>query len=252
MVKNKSSLFGIVALIIGASGLGLGVFSVVNFQTVEGSQGIPGNDGQDGVDGEDGTAGINGTDGQDMVGLQVGILDPDHNEIVSGLVSIRVLLWNSSQCAISVFINGSLRATQVPWVWNTTAYVDGWYNISVKVIDTESNIAQDEVIVHVLNNPPLHTIEYYFFDNVVAPSWFFNIMYDITEITVFLITISSNDYPSNYPYVWLYHNSVSYFNEKIQYSGTLGGIFVNGIYEIRFYSDSGIQDFHITIELTEV
>ncbi|KKN28468.1 hypothetical protein LCGC14_0853970 [marine sediment metagenome] len=66
MVKSKNSLFGIIALIIGASRLGLGAFSVVNFQTIEGPQGIPGNDGQDGIDGIDG---INGTDGQDIVGL---------------------------------------------------------------------------------------------------------------------------------------------------------------------------------------
>lgn len=54
MVENKSSIFGIIALIIGASGLGLGAFSVVNFQTVEGPQGPPGDDGADGVDGFDG------------------------------------------------------------------------------------------------------------------------------------------------------------------------------------------------------
>jgi len=58
MVENRSSLFGIIAIIIGASGLGLGVFSVVNFQVMEGPQGPPGNDGQDGIDGTDGVNGI--------------------------------------------------------------------------------------------------------------------------------------------------------------------------------------------------
>ena len=256
MVKNKSSLFGIIALIIGASGLGLGAFSVVNFQTVEGPQGIPGNDGQDGIDGEDGTDGINGTDGydgQDIVGLLVGILDPDHNEIVSGLVSIRVILWNSSQCDIEVFINGTLNATKVPWVWNTTTVIDGWYNVSVRAVDTESNVSQDEVMVHVINHPPLRTIDYYFFDNVPFQAWFFNITYNITDTTVFFITLSSDNHPSLYPQVWLYKDTVNYFNEKIQYSGTLGGIFVNGIYEIRFFNaPSTIQDFYITIEITQV
>jgi len=261
MVKNKSSLFGIIALIIGASGLGLGAFSVVNFQIVEGPQGPPGQDGQNGIDGidgmdgingTDGTEGINGTDGQDMVGLRVGILDPDHNEIVSGLVSIRILLWNSSQCALEVLINGSVRATEAPWVWNTTAVADGWYNVSVIVTDTESNTSQDEVLVQVINHPPIHTIEYYFF-NVQSQEWFLNITYNITDITVFLITLSSNQHPMQYPEVWLFKDSVSYFNEKIQYSGTLGGIFVSGIYEIRFYNIAGVnQDFYITIELTQV
>jgi len=67
MVENKGSLFGIIAIIIGASGLGLGAFSIVNFQVVEGP---PGGDGQDGTDG------VDGTDGQDApIGLAVGILD---------------------------------------------------------------------------------------------------------------------------------------------------------------------------------
>ena len=55
-MENKSSLFGIIALIIGASGLGLGAFSVVNFQTAEGPQGPPGQDGTDGIDGVNGTS----------------------------------------------------------------------------------------------------------------------------------------------------------------------------------------------------
>jgi hypothetical protein len=47
MVENKSSLLGIIALIIGASGLGIGTFSIVNFQVVEGPPGPPGEDGED-------------------------------------------------------------------------------------------------------------------------------------------------------------------------------------------------------------
>lgn len=135
MVENRSSLFGILALIIGASGLGLGTYSVVSFQVVEGPQGPPGDD------------------GQDIVGLQVGILDPDHLEIVSGVVEVRILLWNSSECSINVFINGSINATSVPWAWNTSKVSDGWWNVSVRVMDTESNVARDEVMVYVLNNP---------------------------------------------------------------------------------------------------
>ncbi len=47
MVENKSSLIGIIALIIGVSGVGVGTFSVVNFQVVEGPPGPPGEDGED-------------------------------------------------------------------------------------------------------------------------------------------------------------------------------------------------------------
>ena len=261
MVKNKGSLFGIIALVIGASGLGLGAFSIVNFQTIEGPQGPPGQDGEDGIDGTngtdgingtDGTDGVNGTDGQDLVGLQVGILDPDQNEIVSGLVSVRILLWNSSQCTLEVLINGSVQVTYAPWVWNTTEVMDGWYNVSVRVTDAESNTSQDEVLVHVINHPPLHTIEFYFFENVVSPSWFFNITYNITDITVFLVTVSSNGSTSDYPIIYVYKDSVNYISDKIQNCGTVGGIFINGIYEFKFYTNTGIQDFYITIELTQV
>lgn len=132
MADRKNLLFGIVVLVIGASGLGLGTYSVVNFQKVEGPP---------------------GQDGQDIIGLQVGILDPDQYEIVSGLVEVRILLWNSSRCSINVFVNGSLNATSVPWVWDTTKASDGWYNISVRATDAESNVAQDKIMVYVLNNP---------------------------------------------------------------------------------------------------
>ena len=65
-MENRSSLFGIIAIIIGAAGVGLGTFSVANFQILEGPQGPqgePGDDGQEGIDGIDGVDGINGIDG---------------------------------------------------------------------------------------------------------------------------------------------------------------------------------------------
>ncbi|KKN28467.1 hypothetical protein LCGC14_0853960 [marine sediment metagenome] len=138
-------------------------------------------------------------------------------------------------------------------MWNTTTVIDGWYNISVRATDIESNVSQDEVMVHVINHPPLRTIDYYFFDNVPFQAWFFNITYNITDTTVFFITLSSDGNPNSYPFVWIYNNSVNYFDAAIQKSGTLGFIFVNGICEIRFHNYlSSIQDFYITIEITQV
>jgi len=58
MVENKSSIFGIIAIIIGATGLGLGAFSAISLQVVEGEQGLPGDDGTDGINGTDGIDGI--------------------------------------------------------------------------------------------------------------------------------------------------------------------------------------------------
>jgi hypothetical protein len=68
MVENKSTIFGLIALIVGAAGLGVGAYSVVNFQVVEGPQGLPGEDGQDGIDGIDGVQGPPGS-----LGILVGL-----------------------------------------------------------------------------------------------------------------------------------------------------------------------------------
>lgn len=64
-MENKNSIVGIIAIILGAAGLGIGTFSVINFQIVESPEGPEGPPGQDGLDGTDG---INGTDGQDAPG----------------------------------------------------------------------------------------------------------------------------------------------------------------------------------------
>jgi len=143
MVENKSSLFGIIAIIIGASGLGIGAYSIVNFQTVEGPQGLPGEDGTDGTDGEDAPG-----------GLVVGILDPDHSEIISGNVTIRALIYGTEGYSVSVLRNGTEIGTLLPLEWNTTAELDGWWNITVIITDTNSSEkAYDEVLVYVENNP---------------------------------------------------------------------------------------------------
>ncbi|MFX0031406.1 MAG: right-handed parallel beta-helix repeat-containing protein [Candidatus Hodarchaeota archaeon] len=149
-MKNRSSIFAIIALIIGASGLGLGVFSVVNFQIVEGPQGAPGQDGQDGIDGVDG---VNGTDGKDAPGgIVVGILDPDNGQTISGVVKIRALVYGTELYSISILRNGTEIGTTLPYDWDTLSVSDDWYNITVIVTDAATNnVSQDEVIVYVLN-----------------------------------------------------------------------------------------------------
>jgi len=153
MVENKSSIFGIIAIIVGASGLGLGAFSVVNFQLVEGPQGIPGDDGQEGVD---------GMDGEDAPGgIIVGILDPDQDETISGNITIRALVAGSESYTVVVLINSSLNATYLPYEWNTTTVADGWWNVTVIVTDIiTGNMGQDTVLV-VVQNAIEPTYNYY-------------------------------------------------------------------------------------------
>jgi len=149
MVENKSSLFSIIAIIIGASGLGIGAYSVVNFQTVEGPQGLPG---EDGIDGDDGQDGIDGKDAPG--GIIVGIMDPDEGEIISGNITIRAMITGSESYTISILRNSSEIGTSLPMMWNTEADDDGWWNITIVVADIETtNVSRDEVIVFVRNTP---------------------------------------------------------------------------------------------------
>lgn len=155
MVENKSSLFGIIAIIIGASGLGLGVFSVVNFQTVEGD---------DGVDGEDAPG-----------GLVVGILSLDDGETVSGDVTIKALIYGCENYNISVLRNSTQIGIVLPLTWDTTAISDGWWNITVIIIDTlMNNKSSDSVIVYVDNIYPNArvrvTSDYMLNDNINFPA----------------------------------------------------------------------------------
>lgn len=145
MVENKSSLFGIIALIIGATGLGIGVFSVVNFQVIEGPQGPSGDDGQDGLDGDD---------GQDAPGgILVAILDPDHGEIVIGKKIIRTLVTGSESYTILILRNGTEIGTSLQLQWDTSTVDDGWWNITVIATDIETSIvSSDVVIVYVKNS----------------------------------------------------------------------------------------------------
>lgn len=118
MVENKSSLFGIIAIIIGASGLGLGAFSGVNFQLVEGPHGPPGQDGQDGIDGIDG---LNGSLGE-VAGIWeslYGYLSPSTDyDIEFGDIKVN----NSMYFFLSIN-NTRFTLTKV-----------GWYRVSIRLL----------------------------------------------------------------------------------------------------------------------
>ena len=185
MVENKSSLFGIIAIIIGASGLGLGVFSIVNSQTVEGSQGIPGEDAPGGI--------------------IVGIIDPDEGETISGNVTIRAMIAGSEDYTISILRNGTEFGTTLPMTWDTTLVMDGWWNITVIVMDVlTQDQSSDHVLVYVdnsptmtkvyLNGPMLNFLSGYYYVDFNATSYdpencfdFANYRYNIPKDGYYLI-----------------------------------------------------------------
>jgi hypothetical protein len=56
-MKNGKGIvaLSVMSLLVGASGLGIGVYSYINLSTVQGPPGDPGDDGTDGIDGVNGT-----------------------------------------------------------------------------------------------------------------------------------------------------------------------------------------------------
>ena len=127
------SVWVILSMILGVSGTFIGVYSISGLNTA--------------------MSGI-----QDIKGVEVGILDPDQDDTVSGIVEIRAMIWSSSAYTVQVLINGSLNATAVPFKWNTTKLDDGPWKITVIVTNAELNVSQDEIVVNVLNNPTPETV----------------------------------------------------------------------------------------------
>ena len=104
MGRNKMSAMAIIAVILGAAGLGVGAYSVISVQ----SGAVKGEDGDDGDDGSNGLIGPPGT-----IGLVVGIWEslsedtdnPDHNNGMSNylievsdmkIYNIRYITLNQS------------------------------------------------------------------------------------------------------------------------------------------------------------
>jgi hypothetical protein len=171
---DRFHALSIIALILGASGLVIGGFSVINFQIIEGPEGPQGplgqdglngrdgldgldgqngTDGRDGLDGQNGMDGLNGTDGRDAPGgIIIGILDPDYGETLSGNVTIRAIIFGSENYTLSILRNGTEIGTSLPMEWNSLTVIDGWWNITIVATDlTFNNISSDEVIVNVRN-----------------------------------------------------------------------------------------------------
>jgi heme/copper-type cytochrome/quinol oxidase subunit 2 len=130
-----------VAVILGVSALGIGTYSVINFQMVEGPQGASGLNGTDGLNGQDAPGGI-----------IVGIVDPDYGDTISENITIRAIVYGSETYSVSIFGNGSEIGTYLPMEWNSTTVNDGWWNITIVVTDiATNNMSSDEVIVFIKN-----------------------------------------------------------------------------------------------------
>ncbi len=128
MTNGKGTAVVIAALVVGAAGLGVGTFSVIRYELVEGPQGLPGLDGIDGVNGTDGNDGINGTDGID------GVNGTDCNNLVAVwesltgtgtnfLITLDDIKINQSDFFSLIASNTSVILTRV-----------GWYRFSIRAL----------------------------------------------------------------------------------------------------------------------
>ncbi len=181
--KGQMTALLVVALIMGGGGIGLGAYSLVNgglgTQGPAGPQGPEGDQGNQGLPGEQGNQGPQGPAG--MVGPVVGILDPDNGSVVSGIVSVRIMLWNSTPCTYEVLINGSLNTTEIPWMWDTNAtqFGNGWWNLTVRAINGSGYAGQDSVLVFIDNSPTFWKVMSTAFEQTILSGWA-----NITDIAI--------------------------------------------------------------------
>jgi hypothetical protein len=134
----------LLGVIIGASGLGFGAYSTMQVQTgaIKGDDGDDGSAGREGIDGEDAPGGI-----------VVGIIDPDHHDIVWGEIEIRALVYGSSNYSVSVKANQTEIGTRLPTLWDTALEVEGWYNLTVMIMDNETKEMASDIVWIRINNP---------------------------------------------------------------------------------------------------
>lgn len=82
----------------------------------------------------------------------VGILDPDLDEQVFGMITIRGLIYENSNYSISIRINGTEIGTTLPFLWNSSTISDGNYTLSILVIDVAFNQGEDSINISIIND----------------------------------------------------------------------------------------------------
>ncbi|MHA1585578.1 MAG: thrombospondin type 3 repeat-containing protein [Promethearchaeota archaeon] len=93
-----------------------------------------------------------GIDFMDRDAPVVGILDPDIEEQVYGNITIRGIIYESSNYTISIRLNETEIGTQLPFQWNTTAFNDGNYTLSIFATDAASNQGVDSINISIIND----------------------------------------------------------------------------------------------------
>ena len=122
MANNKSNALMIISLVIGAFGVGLGTFSIIRYEIIEGPEGPQGLQGDPGVDG------INGTDGDDGV-----------NGTLNNLVGIWESVGASQTGTVFNLTFGNIQLNNSEYFTLSSnqeiIYLDkpGWYRVNVRI-----------------------------------------------------------------------------------------------------------------------
>lgn len=84
----------------------------------------------------------------------VSLTSPANNSALRGIVDITADIHDTYLANTSITINGTAISNTSCYSWNTTAYPDGWYNITATAADMAENTGRHEIWVEVDNTPP--------------------------------------------------------------------------------------------------
>ncbi len=146
MSNGKGTALIIAALVVGTAGLGVGVFSVIQYEQVEGPQGPPGIDGINGIDGIDGVNGTDGVDGKNGTDIPNTYFCSTQQELENALISIgtengQIFITDDISLSSSIEIGGG-GSYLIQGIGDVTLS----YGISDEIIvvtDVQSLVLQD-------------------------------------------------------------------------------------------------------------
>jgi len=84
----------------------------------------------------------------------VAITAPANGSTVRGVVDVTADVYDSYLAGSTIAVNGTLVSNTSVYLWDTTAYPDGWYSITATAADMAANIGADGIWVEVDNTPP--------------------------------------------------------------------------------------------------
>lgn len=157
-----------------------------------------------------------------------------------GLILALIIAGVSLPTSIMSFMDKPTHITEINNYYYNTTIIERYNTTIIERYNT--------TIIERYNT----TMEYYHFGVVESQSWFFNITFDITNITILMFVISTNSSSlDDSPWMWAYKDSAYMLDTrpKVDWSR----IVTVGIYEFKFVNYlSNDLEVDITIERLEL